>query len=71
MFGLIGMRGCVGVDADGGVYAGLCVGVDAREGVSVCVGECACSGTWMGVSGVCIGECICATSCVFVCWVKS
>lgn len=70
MFGLMGMCGSVGVDACGGV----CVGVDAREGVSMCVGECDCSGMWIGVSAACIGEYICVricesaeTSCVFDC----
>lgn len=58
MFGLMGMCGCVGVDACGGVYVAVCVGVDPRDGVSLCVGECACSGTWLGVSAPCIGECI-------------
>lgn len=32
------------------------MGVDARDRVRVCVGECVCSGTWMGVRGVCIGS---------------
>lgn len=39
MFGLMGICGCVGVDAYGGVYIGECVGVEARGGVSACVGE--------------------------------
>lgn len=42
------------------MYVWVGVGVDRCEGVGVCVGEWACSGTGIGVRGVCM----CVRSCV-------
>lgn len=45
-----------------GAYAGVCVGVDAQDGVSTRVGVRTCGATCTGESVVCIGEGVCVNT---------